>query len=346
MDVSLTRIAELVGGDASGDLNKNIQGVAPFEGAGPDEVTYAGNAKYLKRINETSAGAIIVPHGFTDDSRNLIFVDIPYVAFATILKYFNPPVPPDSGISSSAYIGKNFVCGRDVSIAPMVMVADNVSLGNGVIVHPGVVIEEGVVVGDNVEICPNVSILKHSRIGNRVRINAGTVIGSDGFGFAPDGEKYHKIIHTGIVQIDDDVEIGACNTIDRATFGKTWIKQGVKTDNIVHIAHNVTVGENTVIVAQSGIAGSTSIGNQCILAGQSAISGHLTIGNNVTIGPKAGVAKSHSDGEVVSGSPEMPHKIWLRVNRLIPRLPELFKKFSRLEKRVDEIDGKENESGE
>lgn len=202
-------------------------------------------------------------------------------------------------------------------------------------IHPHVVFGEGVCIGDDVEVFPNVTILKGCVVGNRVIIHPGSVIGSDGFGFVPDGEQHYKIPQLGIVVIDDDVEIGACNTIDRATFGKTWIKQGVKTDNHIHIAHNVVIGENTLIVAQVGIAGSTTIGKNVILAGQAGIGGHLSIGDRVTVGPQAGVTRSVSEGQVVSGTPEMPHRLWLRVSQIIPRLPELKKKVAVLEKRMD-----------
>ena len=172
-------------------------------------------------------------------------------------------------------------------------------------------------------------------------IHSGTVIGSDGFGFAPDGTTYHKIPHTGIVQIDDDVEIGANNAIDRGTFGKTHIGRGVKTDNLVHLAHNVTVGENTVLVAQVGISGSVKIGKHAILAGQAGVAGHLTIGDNATVGPKTGVGKPVPDGQVVSaGIPEMPHRLWLRVVRTIPKLPDISKRLLGLEKRLKNIEAK------
>jgi UDP-3-O-[3-hydroxymyristoyl] glucosamine N-acyltransferase len=172
-----------------------------------------------------------------------------------------------------------------------------------------------------------------------VTIHPGTVIGSDGYGFVPDSGRFHKIPQIGVVQIDDDVEIGACNTIDRATFGRTWIQRGVKTDNLVHIAHNVIIGEDSVIVAQVGIAGSTTIGHHAILAGQAGISGHLTIGSHVTVGPMTGVGKSISDGEVVSsGSPSMPHRTWLRVQRVIPALPEMKKKIAALEKQLADLE--------
>jgi UDP-3-O-[3-hydroxymyristoyl] glucosamine N-acyltransferase len=269
-------------------------------------------------------------------------VNNPHVAFAKVLELFYPASRAKTGISSKACIGENFVCGKNVSIAPFVVIQNSVTFGDAVTVHPNVVIGDNVVIGSNVLIYPNVTILERCIIGSRVTIHAGTVIGSDGFGFAPDGQQYLKIPHIGIVQIDDDVEIGACNTIDRATLGKTWIRQGVKTDNLVQIGHNVTVGENTVLVSQVGISGSVTIGRHAVLAGQAGVSGHLTIGDGVTIGPQSGIAKSIPKGETVSGSPEMPHRLWLKVQRIIPRLPELKRRILEIEKRLSRIEEKQN----
>jgi UDP-3-O-[3-hydroxymyristoyl] glucosamine N-acyltransferase len=346
MEVSLAEIARIVDGEIKGDANKVVCGVAPFDHAAEDEITFAGSAKFLKKIDETNAGAVIVPRSFKGDlpkdSIHLVVVNNPQVAFARILEIFRPSLKPEKGISSSAYIGQYFKCGKEVSIAPLVVIGENVTVGDRAVLHPHVVIGDNVVVGSDVEIYPNVTILDRCRLGSRITIHAGSVIGSDGFGFAPDGEGYYKIPQTGIVQIDDDVEIGAGNTIDRATLGKTWIKKGVKTDNLVHIAHNVTVGENTVIVAQVGIAGSTTIGRHVVLAGQAGISGHLTIGDHVTIGPKAGILQSVPNGEVVSGIPQMPHKLWLRVHSILARLPEFKKKILEMEKRLVKIEEKKN----
>jgi len=254
------------------------------------------------------------------------------------LNLLHPASKPEPGISSSAYIGKKFICGEEVSIAPFVVVGDNVTLGNRVFVHPNVVIGDNVSMGDDVQIYSNVTILERCIIGNRVTIHAGTVIGSDGFGFSLEGGTYYKIPHIGIVQIDDDVEIGAGNTIDRATFGKTRICRGVKTDNLVQIAHNVTVGEDTILIAQVGISGSVTIGKNAILAGQAGIAGHLNVGDNAIVGPKAGVAKSVPEGQVVSGAAAMPHKLWLRVQNVLPKLPEFIKKVSKIEKRLNKIE--------
>jgi UDP-3-O-[3-hydroxymyristoyl] glucosamine N-acyltransferase len=346
MELSLATIAEVVNGEIKGDKNKKICGAAPFDNASGDEITFAGNTKFLKNIDETDAGAVIVPKNFQCSTKNMLQVDNPQLAFAMVLNLFYPPLKSEPGISSYACIGKNFVCGRGASIAPYVVIGNNVTVGHGITLGPNVVIGDNVIMGNHVKIYPNVTILDRCTIGSRVIIHAGTVIGSDGFGFAPDGKKYYKIPHTGIVRIDDDVEIGAGNTIDRATFGKTWIKRGVKTDNLVHIAHNVTVGEDSVLVAQVGISGSVTIGKNAILAGQAGVVGHLTIGDNVTIGAQAGVAKSVSGDEVVSGSPAITHRLWLRVQKILPRLPELKRKIEDMEKRLKKIERTERENGE
>ncbi|GBC60059.1 UDP-3-O-(3-hydroxymyristoyl)glucosamine N-acyltr ansferase [Desulfonema ishimotonii] len=340
MKIRLTEIAETIGGEIIGDAGREISGVAPFEHAGADHITLAGSPKFLKALESARAGAVIVPRNITAGAATVIAVDNPGVAFAKVVEMFHPKPAPEDRISPRAHMGEAVTCGQQVSVGHFVSVGDRVSLGNRVRIHPGVVIGADVTIGDDVEIYPNVTIRERCRIGSRVIIHAGTVIGSDGFGFAPDGAQYYKIPHTGIVQIDDDTEIGACNAIDRGTFGKTHIGRGVKTDNLVHIAHNVTVGENSVLVAQVGISGSTRIGKHAILAGQAGISGHLNLGDNVTVGPQAGIAKSVPDGEIVSGSPGISHRLWLRVQQLIPKLPEMRKRVAELEKRLEKLEEK------
>jgi UDP-3-O-[3-hydroxymyristoyl] glucosamine N-acyltransferase len=347
IEISLKNISKTVNSEFKGNGEQVIRGAAPFDNASSDEITLAENAKFIKKINETGAGAIIVPKRFFESetittSKNLIFSEHPRVAFAKICSLFAPVsnmnlvFKPDH-ISSDARIGNNFSGGDNMVIAPFVVIGENVTIGDRTRLYPNVVIGSDVVIGNDVLIYPNVTIYDRCTIGSHVIIHSGSVIGSDGFGFAHDGQKYYKIPQTGMVQIDDDVEIGACNTIDRATFGKTWIKQGVKTDNLVQIGHNVTVGENSAIVAQVGISGSTSIGKNAVLAGQAGISGHITIGDNVTIGPKAGIAKSVSSNQVVSGAPEMPHMLWLRVQKIIPQLPDLKKRLTKFEKQLNDI---------
>jgi len=335
---TLAALSEMVTGKFSGAGDTIIRGAAPFEAAAADDITWAGDARFLNKMDACRAGAVIVPQDFKGTFPNLIFTKNPQAAFARVLTFFYPPKKQKPGISPQSHIGSNVVMGRDVTVAPFAAILDNVILGDRVSIHCNVVIGDSVVIGDDVTLFPNVTILERCRLGNRVVIQAGTVIGSDGFGYAPDGKAYHKIQHTGIVQIDDDVEIGAGNTIDRATFGRTWIQRGVKTDNLVHIAHNVTVGEDTILVAQVGISGSVTIGKHVIIAGQAAVSGHLAIGDDVIVGPRGGVSKSLPNGAVVSGGPEMPHRTWLKVQRIMPRLPELKKKMDEFEKRLKKLE--------
>ena len=338
MELPVHKIAELVRGEVVGDGDFIIRGVAPFENAGPDDITFAASASYKKRVDETRAAAVIVTHEVCESKKILVRVKNPSLALAKISTLFHPVFRPVVGISQDAHVGKNFKCGIDISVYPGVFIGDDVTLGERVTLHPGVVIDNHVVAGDDVVVYPNASILERCQIGSRVVIHAGSVIGSDGFGFASDGDRYHKIPQTGIVRIDDDVEIGACNTIDRATFGRTWIKRGVKTDNLVHVAHNVVVGEDTVLVAQVGISGSVTIGDRSILAGQAGVAGHIKIGNSVTIGPQAGVTKSVPDAQIVSGFPAVPHRLWLKVSNIIPKLPDMKKKLRELEKRIEKME--------
>ncbi len=338
MELPIHKIAELVRGEVVGDGDFIIRGIAPFDHAGPDDITFAATVSYKKRLDETGAVAVIVSSEVRESNKILVRVENPYLALARVSTLFHPVCRPVVGISPDAHVGKNFKCGIDVSAYPGVFIGDDVNLGDRVTLHPGVVIDNRVVVGDDVVVYPNVCILERCEIGSRVFIQAGSVIGSDGFGFASDGDCYHKIPQRGIVRIDDDVEIGACNTIDRATFGSTWIKRGVKTDNLVHIAHNVVVGEDTVLVAQVGISGSVTIGNHSILAGQAGVAQHVTIGNRVTVGGQSGVGKSVPDGQIVSGTPGMPHRLWLKVSNVIRKLPEMKKGIRELEKRIERLE--------
>ncbi len=338
LKLAVAKIAELVKGEVIGDPNFLVRGVAPFDAAGPDDITFATSPEYKKRIDETGAGAVIVPLDMHASSKVLVRVANPYLALAKVSSLFHPVTVPATGISQQACLGDNFKCGKDISISPGVFIGDGVTVGDRIRLYPGVVVGNNVSIGNDVVVYPNACIMDYCQIGNRVVIHAGSVIGSDGFGFASDGDRYYKIPQTGIVRIDDDVEIGACNTIDRATFGQTWIKRGVKTDNLVHIAHNVVVGEDTVLVAQVGISGSVTIGDHTILAGQAGVAGHLKIGNRVTVGPQAGIAKSIPDGQVVSGSPGMPHAVWLKTSNIIPKLPEIKKELRGLEKRIRKLE--------
>lgn len=336
--VTIEHIAGLVNGKVEGDSRLEVAGVRPFDEAGADDITCALSAKYTKMLSGTSAGAVIVPMDAPSADATLVRVTNPDAAFARVIALFYPPAPFVSGIAPGVFVGVDFVFGENVSISSGVVVGNNVRLGSNVRLMPNVVLGDNVVIGSDVVVYPNVSILERCEIGDHVIIHAGTVIGSDGYGFAPDGEKYIKKPQTGIVRISSNVEIGANNTIDRAAFGQTWIKSGVKTDNLVHVGHNVVVGENTLLVAQVGISGSTTIGKHVILAGQAGVRDHVSIGDYAIVGPKTGVAKSIGPGQVMSGTPAMPHSLWLRVQRVISNLPGMAKDIRSLNKRVKKLE--------
>ncbi len=340
--ILLGQIAELVNGELAGDPQCVISGAGPLDKAVQGQITFAEKGSGLKRVAETKAAAVIAPRGFSHPDINIIQVDNPRLAFAQTLKLIYPPAKPGERRHPTAVIGQKCTIGKEVAIAAGVVLGDNVTLGDRVVLHPNVVIGDHVIIGADTLIYPNVSVLERCRIGCRVIIHAGTVIGSDGFGFVFDQGRYEKMPQIGIVQIDDDVEIGANNAIDRATMGKTWLKTGIKTDNLVHIAHNVTIGEHSVITGHVGIAGSTTIGRHAVIAGQAGIGGHLTLGNQVTVGPQCAVAQSVPDKQVVSSTTlAMPHGTWLRLQKVLPELPGLYKKIKMLEKQLAQPDKKE-----
>jgi UDP-3-O-[3-hydroxymyristoyl] glucosamine N-acyltransferase len=340
MEMTLESIAGLLGGKLQGDPLRIISGVGSFEQAGVSDITFAGDPRYFSRLAETRAGAVLVPENAGELPGQVIYVENPRMAFVRLGHLLNPIVEARDLIHYSACVGSHVKLGEKVQLHAGVVVGHDVTLGSRVVLFPNVVLGDGVVIGDDVTIYPNVTVRDRCVIGSRVIIHSGTVIGSDGYGFVPDGEKYTKIPHTGIVRVGDDVELGALNSIDRGTFGETLIKNGVKTDNQVHIAHNVVVGENTLLVAQVGIAGSTVIGDHVILAGQVGVAGHLIIGNNAVIGPKAGVLHSVADHDVLSGTPAIAHKQWMKAQTVFAKLPELKKRVNVLEKKMNSLEDK------
>lgn len=346
MRMTLGEIAALVDGEVHGNAALSVCGVAPLELAGRDELTFAEKGPGLNRIEACNAAAILVPRGQYDSARTLVLVENPRLAFAKLSAAFNPGTRPAVGIHPSAVLGQGSRIGRDTSIAAGVVIGENSVVGDRVVLHPNVVIGNEVTIGDDSMIHPLVAVLDRCQIGARVIIHAGTVIGSDGYGYVQDRGSHVKIPQTGIVRIDDDVEIGANNTIDRATFGETWIKKGVKTDNQVHIAHNVVVGEHSLLIAQVGIAGSSRIGHHVIIAGQAGIADHVEIGNQVMVGGGTGVAKSIPDKQLVSGAIlAMPHRTWRRMNKVLPHLPDMQKRIRFLEERLRQLEENQKDSG-
>jgi UDP-3-O-[3-hydroxymyristoyl] glucosamine N-acyltransferase len=343
LKLSLKEIATLVDGNVIGADNPIIKGINSLDTAGQGEISFFTDRKYTENLRKTDASAVIVSEETLLFKGPQVVVSNPEVAYAKVASIFAPPVPRFPGVSHQAVLKDSPCFGKDVSIYPSVYVGEGASIGDDVVLFPGVFIGDRVRIGNGTVIYPNVTILQDSQIGNNVIIHAGTVIGSDGFGFVRDGVVSLKIPQIGTVQIEDDVEIGANNCIDRAAFGKTWIKRGVKTDNLVHVAHNVVIGEDTIVVAQAGISGTVHIGSQVIIGGQVGISDHVEIGDRVMIGSQSGVPKSIPSGQVVSGTPAMPHRLWLKTSGIIKRLPQFNEHLRHLEKRVSELEKKSGE---
>ena len=340
MELPLKKIARFVDGKVLGNDGVIISGINSLDEAVPGDICFFADRRYKESLEKTRASAVIVPEKNNLFKGPQVVVSNPSLAYAQVARLLAPPVPRHRGISRRAFIHKKSRIGKNVSIYPMVYVGKDAVIGVGSTLFPGVFVGERVKIGERTLIYPNVSILQDCVIGNDVILHAGTVIGGDGFGFAREGPVPVKIPQIGKVQIDDEVEIGSNNCIDRAALGKTWIQRRVKTDNLVQIAHNVVIGENTVIVAQAGISGSVRIGCNVVIGGQVGIIDHLGIGDGAMIGSQSGVAKSVSPGEVVSGYPAMPHRLFLRTSGLIMRLPQLNNRLRDLEGRLEALEKK------
>lgn len=335
---TLKELADYLEGTLRGDEACQVNGLAPLESAGPDKVTFLANPKYAAKVAETGAGAVLMAPGAESYGRNVIEVANPYLAFAKLLTLFYVQPHTPRGVMPEACLGTNVSLGSDITVYPGAIIGDNVSIGDRCVLYPGAVIYEGVTIGNDTTIHANAIIRERCRIGNHCVIQPGAVIGSDGFGYAPDGQGYYPIPQIGIVVLEDDVEIGANTCIDRAALEVTLIRRGTKLDNLVQIAHNCQIGQDCMIVSQVGISGSTKIGNHVTLAGQVGVAGHLTIGDNVLVGAQSGVPGSLAANAGYSGYPAMPHKEWLKAMAVVPRLPELRKTVSTLEKRIAELE--------
>jgi UDP-3-O-[3-hydroxymyristoyl] glucosamine N-acyltransferase len=337
MFLSLDEIAKNIGGSVIGDGSLSIKGINSLDQAGPGEISFYNDIRYKDSLANTKASAIIVSEEIGTFDGPQVVVNDPALAYTKVAHIFEPAVPRYNGISNDAYIHEKVTIGSDVSIYPAVYIDEGAQIGDNVIIFPGVYVGQNVEIGKGTVIYPNVTILRGSIIGKNVILNSGTVIGSDGFGFVQEDGVSIKTPQLGIVQIDDDVEIGANNCIDRAAFGKTWIKRGVKTDNMVQIAHNVVIGEHSIIVAQAGISGSVTIGRGVMMGGQVGIVDHLEIGDGAMIASQSGVVKSLPPGEIVSGSPAIPHRLNVKASALTAKLPKLNERLRKIEKAVNKL---------
>jgi len=335
--ITLKDVAERIHGDLIGNGLVVISGISGIKEAKEGDITFIIDNSFKKYLKECKASAIILGKDINPDEfkeHNIITTKNPVLAYAKVAEIFHSSSLKEKGISPSAFVSETSQISDDAVIYPYAYIGKESTIGEGAVIYPFVHIGDGVTIGKETVIYPHAVIYDKVIIGKNVIIHSGTVLGSDGFGYIWDGEKHVKIPQIGVVEIEDNVEIGANVTIDRASLGKTLIKKGTKIDNLVQIAHNVTIGENSIIVSQVGIAGSSTIGDNVVLAGQVGVRDHVTIGNNVKAAGGTGITKSVPENSLISGNPHMPHKEWLRFQGHLKNLPKLNKRIKRIEKKL------------
>lgn len=332
--MKLSTLAEILGAQLSGAGEIEITGAAGIREAGEGQITFIAGQQYLKEVEQSHAAAVLAPMDTPQMRQPVLRVKNPKLAFARVLELFYVRPYAPSGVSDKAAIGQDASIGKDCSIHAFAVIADRVKIGNRVTIHSGSYIGEDSTVDDDTVVHANVSIGHRISVGKRVIIHSGTVIGSDGFGFVTDGGRHHKIPQVGGVIVEDDVEIGANCSIDRATLGNTLIKKGTKLDNLVQVAHNVTIGEHCLIAGQAGIAGSSTLGNYVVLGGQAGVADHIKVGDQVMAGGGSAITKEVEPGQVIAGYNAMPIRDWLKVQVILPRLPELKRLLTDLQKQV------------
>ncbi|UCF06226.1 MAG: UDP-3-O-(3-hydroxymyristoyl)glucosamine N-acyltransferase [bacterium] len=336
---SLDELARIVGGEIIGERDITITGVAGIKEARKGELTFLANPKYESYLARTKASAVIANRD-GESPRPILKVENPYLAFLKVVSLFaeGPLERYPRGIHGTAIVPESVTVGRDVSIGAYTVIGENVVIADETTILPLACVCDDVKIGSGCLIYPQVTIRERCEIGNNVIVHAGAVIGSDGFGYAKEGSTHQKIPQIGIVRIEDDVEIGANTTVDRATTGVTLIRKGSKIDNLVQIAHNVTVGENSVLAAQVGVSGSTELGSNVVLAGQAGLVGHITIGDGAMVGAQGGVTKSIPPMTRVSGYPAREHTFSRKIYAASTRLPELLREFKKLQERVEALE--------
>ncbi len=342
MEFTAQAIADFLKGEIAGDPAVTVNTVARIEEGKKGALSFLANPKYEPYIYQTDSSVVLVNRDFTAAEpvkATLIKVDNSYEAFASLLTLVEQSRPKKKGVHPTAVVDEGTSIGRDAYIGAYVYIGENCKIGNNCRIYPQSYIGDGTIIGDDCLIYPGVKIYHDCILGDKCTIHAGSVIGSDGFGFAPQSEsEFMKIPQIGNVILEDHVEIGANVTIDRATMGSTIIRRGVKLDNLIQVGHNVEIGENTVMAAQTGIAGSTRVGRNCMFGGQVGIAGHLRVADNTRLGAQAGVAGSiKEENNILTGTPAVDHRIFLRSSVIIRKLPELKKQIDALEKEIKEI---------
>jgi UDP-3-O-[3-hydroxymyristoyl] glucosamine N-acyltransferase len=342
MQISFTakQIATVLNGTIEGDSSVEVNNFSRIEEGKPGTLTFLANPKYTHFIYTTEASIVLVNNDFVAEQpvkATLIRCFNAYAALAILLDMVEKSKPQKSGIEAMSHIAENAKLGDNIYIGAFSYIADNVEIGNNTKIYPQSYIGDNVKIGDNTVIYPGVKIYAGCIIGNNCIIHSGVVIGSDGFGFAPENGVFKKIPQMGIVRIEDDVEIGANTTIDRAVMDATIIHKGVKLDNLIQIAHNVEIGDNTVMAAQVGVSGSTKIGKQCMFGGQVGLGGHITIGDNANIGAQSGIISNIKPDAKILGSPAVPVKDFFKSSVIFPKLPEMYKQIAQLQKEIEAL---------
>lgn len=340
MEFTAKQISDFINGHIEGNENATVHTFAKIEEGVPGAISFLSNPKYTHYIYDTKSSIVLVNEDVKLEQpvkATLIRVKNAYESVAKLLQLYQASLPVKKGVDSLAFVSPTAKVGKDCYIGAFAYIGDGAVIGDGTQIYPHAVIGDNVVIGGKCIIYPNVTIYQGCKLGNKVTIHSGTVIGADGFGFAPNSEGYDKIPQIGIVTIEDNVEVGANTCIDRSTMGSTIIRKGVKLDNLIQVAHNVEIGENTVMSAQVGIAGSTKVGSWCMFGGQVGLAGHITIGDKTFLGAQSGVPGNIKGGESLIGTPPMEPKAYFRSQAIFRRLPEMYKQIAELQRQIEEL---------
>ena len=345
MEFTAKQIAEFVNGSIEGDENTGVSTFAKIEEGKAGAISFLSNPKYTHYIYNTLSSIVLIDKNVVREhptKATLIRVDNAYESVAKLLQLYESMKPKKSGIDPLAFISPSAKIGANCFIGAFAYIGEGCLLGDGCQIYPGAYVGDGVSIGEHCILYPHSTVYHGCKIGNRVTLHSGSIVGADGFGFAPSVKGYDKIPQIGIVTIEDDVEIGANTCIDRSTMGSTYVRKGVKLDNLVQIAHNTDIGGNTVMSAQVGVAGSTKIGQWCMFGGQVGIAGHISIGDRVVLGAQSGVPGSLKDNQKLIGTPPMEQFTYFKSQAIFRRLPEMYRELSELKKEVESLKKKKN----
>ncbi len=346
MEFTAKQIAQFIQGKVEGDENASVHSFAKIEEGKPGAISFLSNPKYTHYLYDTESSIVLINDDVVLEQpvkATLIRVKNAYECVARLLQMYAAAQPKKSGIDSLAFISPNAKIGENCYIGAFTYIGDGVEIGDGSQIYPHVYVGDGVTIGHDALLYANVTIYHGCRLGNHVTIHSGSVIGADGFGFAPTENGYDKIPQIGIVTIEDNVEIGANTCVDRSTMGSTTIHQGVKLDNLIQVAHNVEIGQNTVMASQCGIAGSTKVGEWCMFGGQVGMAGHISIASHTNVGAQAGIVGSvKKEGETIIGSPAWDAKQFMKSATIFRRLPEMYQQINDLKKEVESLKNKQD----